>query len=338
MSATVKGGPLTWSMEVDDEGYRTYQVTHLVATTSTKDGPYKVLQATGLPKFGDVWSFGNDNDSVAYCTHRKSISIHQEKQGDGAQWYKVQSTFTTKPMKNCYEESIEDPLLMPPKVQCTFNSIQKEITHDRFGNMVRSSSLEQYSGPQVEFDFMRINVNIELNSATPNLPLLYEAMNCVNMDELWGMPPRTVKLSSVEWSEEFYGLCYPYYKMRFSFDIDSEGWDKKVADEGTKVLNGQWDRNPSSDKFGQWVLKKIGGKDPDPSNPAHFIRYKDWNGENARVLLDGTGKPAVSVKAISTGTGTYFVEEPGSNYIFLIQKYDEFDFTLLGIPTSLTRS
>lgn len=68
------------------------------------------------------------------------------------------------------------------------------------------------------------------------------------------------------------------------------------------------------------------GFPPDKDDPSHFKRYKDKNGENARVLLDGEGQPA---ELNATGTGA---SSAGSIYV---RKYTESNFTLLGIPTTL---
>lgn len=65
-------------------------------------------------------------------------------------------------------------------------------------------------------------------------------------------------------------------------------------------------------------------------NPQHFIHFKDRNGENCKVILNGAGLPAdVGVTTSATGTGT--LTGPGS---ILVQKYPESNFLLLGIPTT----
>jgi hypothetical protein len=59
---------------------------------------------------------------------------------------------------------------------------------------------------------------------------------------------------------------------------------------------------------------------PDSTNPQHFIRYKDRNGENARVLLDGAGIPI----------------EDGATPVYRdVEYYPESNFLLLGIPLTL---
>lgn len=68
------------------------------------------------------------------------------------------------------------------------------------------------------------------------------------------------------------------------------------------------------------------GTSPVATNPRHFRRYQDKNGENARVILDGAGKPAV-VTDLETG-------ETNAGYK-LVEYYFQRDFTPLGLPASL---
>ena len=93
-----------------------------------------------------------------------------------------------------------------------------------------------------------------------------------------------------------------------------------------------------------WILDDIDGSPPDPDNPAHFDRYKDRNGENARVLLNGYGLPAETAVLTGTGTGTVVGTGSGTGTgtgkfsreaaEVLLDYYEEANFLLLGIPTS----
>lgn len=68
-----------------------------------------------------------------------------------------------------------------------------------------------------------------------------------------------------------------------------------------------------------WVLDNINGQPPNKNNPQHFIRYKDRRGECVRVILDGSGQPAIN-------------KYPGQR---LVQKYPSKNMMILGIPTTL---
>lgn len=52
-----------------------------------------------------------------------------------------------------------------------------------------------------------------------------------------------------------------------------------------------------------------GGTKPDRTNPAHFTRFKDKNGENARCILDGFGTPA----GVITQSGDYYISIVDNN-------------------------
>ncbi len=55
----------------------------------------------------------------------------------------------------------------------------------------------------------------------------------------------------------------------------------------------------------RWTLEHVSpGVQADYHNPNHFIRYKDFNGENARLVLDGFGKPAPMPRGGSVGDVT----------------------------------
>jgi hypothetical protein len=114
-----------------------------------------------------------------------------------------------------------------------------------------------------------------------------------------------------------YGICNFYFTRIFEFDINFETFDRTIYDEGTRVLNGHWDKTT-----GDWVLDDINGGAPDPQNPKHFKRYKDRNGENTRAMLDGNGKP------VDDGANLTTVD---------IQYYKETDFTTLGLITDLSQ-
>lgn len=287
MTATLKTGFRTVQLDRDGEdGNRTYTVTHLVFTDSFSDGPYTVLNCPGLPSIGSQWTFGNDSDLYSYCTPYASVRIHDEKEGDPTKWWRVQQKFTSEPLVRCQDTQVEDPLLEPQKVSGSFVKYTEEAVVDRLGVPVLSSSYELFRGPQVEIDKNRPQVRIEQNVAVLGLEVFSEVMDYVNDSPMWGLPARCVKLSNVSWERKVYGVCNYYYTRIFEFDINYNTFDRNILDEGTKALNGHWDRTT-----GAWTLDDINGGAPDNTNPTHFIRVKDKNGENMRVILDGTGKP-----------------------------------------------
>lgn len=105
----------------------------------------------------------------------------------------------------------------------------------------------------------------------------------------------------------------------------TSGWDRDLLDEATKVLNGY--HHPD----GYWqtmFVDEEGTIDPDPNNPAHFIRYTDRQGNPAKVILNGNGIP-YDTGSLTTGTAD---DTPGNIHV---EKYPQGNLLLLGIPLEL---
>lgn len=223
----------------------------------------------------------------------------------------------------------ENPLLEPAKIKKGFAKYKEHATYDRFGLPVCTSSWEQILGPQNEWDVSDPVVEIEQNVATDNFGTIANYMDCVNGTTLWGVPPGGVKLMDGDIERRFYGSSSVYYVRKLKFQVryrlvyipvpDAPGtftttyvtWDRDLLDEGTKVLNGHWEGE-------RWILDPVDyvydedglpvptagtgsgtGADffdfetrqPDPLRPDDFIRYTDKQGNIARVVLDGRGRP-----------------------------------------------
>lgn len=311
MSAT-NLGMIHWSLSRDGDGHRTYKAQYKVRTTSASDGPSVVLNCPGLPRPGTAWSVGNDSDPSAFCLHNAAVNPMYD--GERILHWTVELTFSTKPSSWCQDTLQEYPLLQPAEVSGTFTKDKEEATVDRFRRPITNSAWEQIRGPVVEFDVSRPTVTISQNVATftQAAVLPYIMRDCVNQLPLWGFGRRCIKLSNVSWERKYYGQCYQYYNRKLEFEIHADslsvqdaqkhvsGWDRDILDEGTKVLNGRWNR-----VTGVWELLNIDGQAPNPSNPEHFIRFKDKNGENTNVILNGAGLPA---GAISTVTPRYIAD------------------------------
>jgi hypothetical protein len=322
-------------MTRDLEGHRTYKVKWLVRGDTT-DGPANALQTSGLALPGDIWVIDGDVDVWAYC--RQEASVNPLITNEPNSYFEVEQTFSTKPdEKRCKDQQIDDPLLRPQNISGGYTKYTEEATEDRFGDPITNSAHEQIRGPQVEFDRNRATVKIEQNVPLLQLELFNQMVNTVNDATLWGAPARCVKLGNVSWSKKYNGGCYAYYERVLDFEIfivvDPDtgdlvsGFDKDILDEGTKALNGHWAHGAgTAPSPGGWELDNIAGLPPDPTNPTHFIRVQDRNGNTMRVILDGSGVPWDPDAPATAGPN-----KPGSIHV---EKYQESDFLLLGIPTT----
>ncbi len=335
MPGQLRDGQREWKLMRDVEGHRTYKIKFRTVV-SPGEGPAAAIQTPGLPLPGALWIVDNDIDVYAWC--RFEADVQPVYQVEPCREFDVEFTFSTKPteLRKCQTQQFGDPLLEPQKVSGSSKNHTEEVMYDRFGNPILTSSWELVRGPVVEFEYSTSQVVIEQNVAILNLALCNAMVNTLNDAALWGLPARTIKLSDFTWERKFYGTCNVYYTRRFVFDAkyritgygQIESWDRIALDEGAKVLNGRW--NPTT---GAWTVIAIGGVTPDYLNPSHFIRYKDRQGENARVVLNGFGVPADTqitqgTSGIGLGTGTNS-GTPGAIYI---ERYDQTNFLLLGIP------
>ena len=313
MSAT-SYGRRSWGGSRDEEGHREFTLLTLVVTDDPLDGPSVVMNNTpGLPTPGSIWNFGNDLDMWAFCYPTMKVTIHQEKEGDPNRHWKVEQKFSTRPLKRCQDETIEDPLMEPDKISGGFIKYTLEADKDRNGDLITSSSHEEFKGPQVEFDANRPTVKIEQNVSDLGLATFSQMMDHVNDAALWGLPARCIKLSNATWSRNLYGTCNFYYTRAFEFNVMYETFDRYILDKGTKCLYGYWE--PSANPP-LWVT----GTGANKNNPQHFIRFKDSHDNIARVILDGNGNPATSEATAGS---------------ILVEYYKEANFLTLGIPTSL---
>lgn len=315
-------GNYVWSMEISDEGHRTYTLNQKVASDSSEDGPATIFFTPGLPQVGAFWDYGNDYDAWAFCNPRRRIFPLDHKEGDPTQLWGVTSYFTTIPFKRCQDNQIDDPLLEPDRISGGFTKYTQEEAFDKDGNPIVNSGYEFIKGPQVEFDRNRPTVRVEQNVLNLELDVFAQMIDRVNQNPMWGLPPRTVKLSNASWERLIYGTCGYYFVRIFDFDVNHATFDRDVLDEGRKVLTGEWKitRDPVTDEItdADWLPFSWA----DPTNPKHYDQFKDPNGEPTTLIYD-------SVKQGQPWDGTYL---PSTVHI---ERYKEANFLTLGIPSTM---
>lgn len=356
-------GYKTWEARRDEEGHRIYTLVSRVTTEDPDDGPERALATPGLPLPGAPWILGNDVDLWAWC--RWDAEVRQVVKDEKNKFFDVVQTFSSKPISSDRQripsptpgggggsggsggggggggphQQPDDPLLEPMKISGGFTKFTEEATLDKDGLEITNSAYEPFRGPQVEFDSSRPFVRIEQNVAFLGIEMMADFINCVNDSVLWGFPARCVKLSSASWEQKFHGQYQIYYTRVFEFEINCKwdqdlgeyvsGWDRRLQDEGTKVLQGRWDK-----ETGNWVLTPVGYNGsqtnpilPDPNNPQDFMQAIDRSGNFCRILLNGAGLPAnVNVQGTGTESAT------GAVGTIVVQKYEERNLLLLGIP------
>jgi len=325
-------GQSKWRSVRDKEGYTDYYITHKVVgdcEVGTMDGPYNILNLTaglGIPGVS-AWLFDGDSDANAICAYDAEVGQLQAQEDRNPYW-EVTQRFSDRPDPNCIRRQgtgtgnlANDPLSWAPKVSGNFNKYTEEKEFDRFGGQITNSAFERIRGSGVEFDSSRAIVRIQQNEATLDLATKVAIIDTVNSAVLWGFAARMIKLSTISWERKFYAGCSCYFEVNYDFEINPNGWDRELLDEATKVLSGKWNVTT-----GAWDLVNIGGGAPNPSNPTHFIRLTDLQGNPMRGILNGAGIPCTN----ASGTAS---TDPGR---ISVEYYPETDFyVVLGIPTSL---
>jgi hypothetical protein len=291
MAATVTG-PIEWSGKKDSEGHTDFNVTFLVKTDSVEDGPRVVMDAEGLYAVGSSYVLGNDTDIWAFCWPDMDVSKHFVA-NEPDLWWKVSQKFSTKPLSE--SSSFDDPLTQPPRTSGSFIKFTKQITRDKDGAKIASSSHELYNW---EVDDNRPTVKISLTLASLPLTTYADMVDSVNSSTLWGLPARCVKLANVSWQRHQHQSLGYYYTVDYDFEINYFTFDFYTWDHGTKKL-------------------KAGGTATDPT---HYDVNTDRLGNVTPLLLNGSGAPLT--------TGTAPVEQ-------IFKYYKERNFLLLGIPSSL---
>ena len=313
-------GPAKWSATRSEIGHRTYKLTQKVQC-DTFDGPANVMQTPGLPIPGNFWFYAQDIDIYAFCKFDMEVvpAVDDERNTQ----FEVTNTFTTQPWwKFCPEQEISDPLLTPQRVSGSSVRYQEEVVYDKDGNPITNSAFELFHGPKAEFDKNRGQIKISQNVPNLDLATCEGLRDTVNAYPLWGLDARCIKLSDFSWERKFYGTCFVYYERNFTFDLKADGFDRELLDEGTKVLRGQWITDLADENYGGYEADD----DADSQDPKDFIRFVDFNGNPANVVLNGDGLPADLGNPVGTSP---FAGGPGK---IPVQYYQDGDLLQLGIP------
>lgn len=299
-------GLIDWGLSRDQDGHRDYTAVWLVDSEDAANGPTSVFLTAGLPPIGTLWAFGNDIDTAAFCHPDWTAHKLGPKNESGTLWA-LEQHFRTRPIKRCQDTTIENPLMEPPKISGSFVKYTKAMTKDRFGKPPLMSSGEPVAPNFVEFDANRHQVSIEMNTLFLPLGTMTSLIDTVNDEELWGMPKRCVKLSEASWQRQIYGVCNYYFTVRYGFDIDALGFDRKYQDRSQLCLKG-WSPGSRCAKLDPDVIAP-GETLENWKLPKNYECYKDATGENTITNLDGKGRPADPTADPVINTFEYYPEK-----------------------------
>ena len=235
MAVSSVRGPYNVSLDIDDQGFRTYMASYKVETDDYDDGPETVGQSSLIPQIGDAWTFGNDNDTWVWCTPYLKLEPLGRKDEKTKHW-KAEVKFTNKPNNRNPGQSNGNPLLEPQKIKGTFTNGTTKTWTDRTGAFVQTTSFEPI---QTEIDQALASVVITQNVSSLGLSTFSPMVNTVNSTTLWGMPARTIKLSNAPWERKYYISGSKYYQRTFEFEVNPNTFDRAdIPNKGKNMING----------------------------------------------------------------------------------------------------
>ena len=323
----------------EDSGHRTYSATYKVRHNED-DGPYTVLNATGLPAIGDYWVHDRGLETDTYARRNPYAKIKAVVSSEKTDISHVEVKFTTKPFKRCQDVQIGNPLLEPAKLSGTFSEQMQKAIFDRHWNAIRSSAMTPYEDIEQETSFPTVEVSV--NVASSPVALITSKLHYLNDSTMWGLPAGCIKFSSASWERLYYGVCSYYYNLKMGFkirfpytvptaskirrrkkdtDTDSDGditYDEIVV-PGNVIVPG-------------WVVARVDSSNGRIKMPggsgntqAHTGFAKDAQADNMPfIFLDGQGNEAV--------------KDVNGNIPFVVNIWELYSYTnllTLPIPSSL---
>ncbi|MDR2170536.1 MAG: hypothetical protein LBP59_10375 [Planctomycetaceae bacterium] len=306
------------------------------------DTPRSVLEAAGLPRPLSPCPFDPE------CRAVKSAVKRKHSENEKGEYWVVTCEFTNKPVKLCFENSIENPLMQPPVISVTsqsyqetarfnyvtYNSLTGGYWDDAANQWVDVYTLYNYATTlrmsngiemtEVDKDSSKLQISISFNlPGDVDLSGFYQLLNHLNVSPMWGFPAGCVKYSGFSWSREYWGVCMSYFKVSLTFDVQLimgydrngvpvYGFFKRILDHGTRYL-------PE-------------GQTPSIKNLL-VARTADGSGE-IDICLDGQGH-ALAGQLSQWDTATNNFLDPADLHFHNIQPYPMANLWVLGVPAIL---
>lgn len=226
-----------------------YTVVYQVITDSVNDGPLVAQGASGIPGRGTSYSFGNESDSFSFAdtANAKLVSVESSRK----LWH-VTVTFKHPSLQEQKDESTNgqyaNPVDMGWKISGSFATEQVPARKTWTDKLIENSAKQPFLNPPLMTDGRVDTLILQKNTPAISLPLRAKLRGCVNLNPIWGLAARQVKLTRWDYQILYYGSGVPYVSNTWEFSIKSQlhpqfqavalemGWTDFVIDRGTRVI------------------------------------------------------------------------------------------------------
>lgn len=195
----------------------------------------------------------------------------------------------------------ENPLNQPIKISWGLNRFERvveETIEDKDGNtQAILNSAGDYFDPPVTCDDSRPTLRIIRNEKSFDAKYADAWKDTLNKKTFFGFDPGTVKMTMPTGDLEYNPVCGFFYPVTYEFEINPDGWRKKILDQGMRTADANTgDISPCVDKDGNPVTTPVlldgsGGQLQSGDDP-FYMEFDIYNEADFGVLnLDPKGAP-----------------------------------------------
>jgi len=249
------------------------------------DGPILACNSSGVPFWGSQYDFGNDGASL-FCflvnKSAKCVAIGSEPSG-----YNVwEITCDYKVLQNPEAQQLQQPELQKPDLKLSTSMIKIPMDHfywqDASFPFINSADEKITHLPEQDFSVYHISIARNENLESPIQDLQQTFTNCVNSEEWFGYPAKSVKCDSISATPVFVnlpdsGVQYIYLRVEYDFTVNLLEQGDLPVYHGIRLLDvgtyykdsGKKVKFKTDDHYTVDVgfLDGSGGKNPDGNDP-----------------------------------------------------------------------
>lgn len=207
-----------------------YNVVYVVELDDPTQGMLTVSVTPGLPREGDTYLLGSEQDLAAVC---RSRSFRQTSKLIWEVTCQYSSEFEDP------EQNERNPLLRAPKRRISYERVEDYPSKDKDGKPYTNSAKEPYPASVTATPRKRPVMTITRNEALFPVAVALDYADAINADPFYGAEPDHVLLDDLQAEEAFEGdpetgiLHYWVVTYKFIFDNRELGFITEELDQGS---------------------------------------------------------------------------------------------------------